>query len=117
MDEGLYRARFTTPLGSGCGVVTAANGVLTGGDSRSYYFGTYILKDNYLTVELHVRRHNPRVILPSVLGALQATVQLDGYFAGTQARLSGFALAKVPVKLQVVIDRLDVPETLSIGEG
>lgn len=106
MEDGLYRARFSTPLGSGCGVVTAYKGVLTGGDSRSFYVGEYTLGEGYLTVELEIRRHNPRVFMPSILGSKSATVQLDGYFDGQQAQLSGFAVAALPVKLKVVIDRL-----------
>jgi hypothetical protein len=108
--DGVYRARFSTPLGAGYGVVTAAGGVITGGDSRSFYVGTYALDAEDLVVELAIKRHNRRVILPSVLGARQAKVQADGRFRDGSARLSGFALAKIPVKIDITIDRIaDIP--------
>lgn len=106
MEDGLYRVRFSTPMGSGCGVVTAHQGRLTGGDSRSFYVGEYTLEYGYLTVELEIQRHNPRVILPSILGSKRATAQLDGYFDGQTANLTGFAVSALPVKLKAVIERL-----------
>lgn len=87
--------------------MTANKGILTGGDSRSFYVGEYTLdEDGYLTVELEIRRHNERLILPSILGKKQATVQLDGHFDGERASLSGFAVAALPVKMKVAIERL-----------
>jgi hypothetical protein len=86
--------------------VTANAGLITGGDSRSFYVGNYTLDGPHVFVELRIRRHNQRVILPSVVGATQATIQIDGRFEGSRARLTGFALAKMPIKIEVVIDRL-----------
>jgi hypothetical protein len=117
MKDGLYRARFVTPLGAGYGVVTALDGKLSGGDSRSFYVGSYSLEGDQVFVELRIRRHNRRVILPSVLGANQATVQINGRFVGTQAKLSGYAIGKSPVKIRVTIDQLPWSELSSVDHG
>lgn len=107
MRGGVYKASFVTPLGAGQGVITAIDGKISGGDSRSYYHGTYSLVDDHVVAEVQIERHTTLHFTPSVLGSNRATVQLDGAFVGDGAELSGFAVGKGLQRLHVTIRRLD----------
>jgi hypothetical protein len=39
--DGLWMAKFSTPLGTGSGVAVFVNGQILGGDSNYYYSGSY----------------------------------------------------------------------------
>ncbi len=41
MQNGLYIVRFETPLGQGSGVVVVRDGSIGGGDTGTYYRGSY----------------------------------------------------------------------------
>ncbi|MEN5147630.1 MULTISPECIES: GrlR family regulatory protein [Brevundimonas] len=106
MQRGLYQAAFKTPIGSGYGVITAANGKLSGGDGRSYYLGDYELIGSFLVVDLKVSRHRPLPLVRSVLGARNATVQVSGEFDGESAELTGFAISSRVEPISVSVRRL-----------
>ena len=107
MHDGLYQVAFKTLIGSGHGVITATNGKLSGGDSRSYYLGHYTLKGTFISMELRIARYRPLPFIRSVLGSRTATVQLTGEFDGKNAELSGFAISRRLEPLSVSVKRID----------
>lgn len=66
MKNGLYIARFSTPMDDGAGVVVIHDGDVRGGDCGMYYFGTVSETDGKLQVKMRVRRHYEAAI--SVVG-------------------------------------------------
>ena len=66
MKNGLYIARFSTPMDDGAGVIVIQDGEVRGGDSGMYYFGTVTHTDDKLQVKMRVRRHYEAAI--SVVG-------------------------------------------------
>lgn len=106
MHDGLYKAVFKTPLGSGHGVITAAKGKLSGGDSRSYYLGEYKIEGSFLVVDLRIARHRSLPLVRSILGSRTAAVQLSGEFDGETAELTGFAISHRLEPISVTVKRI-----------
>ena len=89
MISGLYKVAFSTPLGSGHGVVSLQDGKVHGGDSTMFYVGTYSLKGAAFTAELVVDKHSSQPGMFSVLGANKASLNLSGTVSGDMLSLTG----------------------------
>jgi len=87
MKNGLYQAKFSTPLGSGSGVVVANNGQFLGGDATIYYSGHYSEDNGAIKASLTTGRHDPTG--RSVFGTDNVTIQLNGSTTDNSAQMSG----------------------------
>ena len=58
MDDGLYVARFRTPLDEAAGVIVISGDAVMGGDSGMYYHGRISADGDKITVKMVVHRHN-----------------------------------------------------------
>jgi hypothetical protein len=100
MEDGLYKANFTGPLGSGTGVVVLANGKFNGGDSRTPYTGTLEQSGDRVTAALSTFRHSGVGV--SVFGQDNVNVSLRGVSTST-----GSATLKAHgVNFSVVLNRI-----------
>ncbi len=77
MQNGLYIVRFETPLGQGSGVVVVRDGSIGGGDTGTYYRGSYTTENGTATATISVGRYLPGW---SVLGVEAATLKLRARF-------------------------------------
>lgn len=75
--DGLYTARFRTPLDDASGVVVVLGDTVYGGDTGMYYFGRFAERDGEIEVNLEIRRHN------------EATHSVFGDFDGFKMTLKG----------------------------
>ncbi|MGF6231841.1 hypothetical protein QFZ27_005796 [Inquilinus ginsengisoli] len=89
MKNGLYSARFGTPLGTGAGVVVLRDGVIRGGDSMMYYIGSYAISGSQLSAEIEVDVHTRQQQMASVFGRDRVSVKLVGAFSADTATLKG----------------------------
>lgn len=87
MKNGLYKAKFSTPLGSGTGIVVANDGQFKGGDDTIYYTGQYTVDGGSIKASLTTGRHAAQG--QSVFGVDAVTIQLSGPTTDTSAQMSG----------------------------
>lgn len=106
MQNGLYKASFSTPFGSGDGVVYMRDGQLWGGDSMMFYRGTYTVSGNKLSAEVKSEVHSKTPGMVSVFGADRVAITAVGAHTGTQATLSGTAPQAPGVTLLVKLNKL-----------
>ena len=57
MDDGIYRAQFETPIGSGSGVAVIRDGVVEGGDCWYWWRGELDVTGEKISAELLVKQH------------------------------------------------------------
>lgn len=57
--NGIYRADFISPIGSGSGTVILQDGILRGGDASIAYAGKYSVQGTQLNAELTTIQHGP----------------------------------------------------------
>jgi hypothetical protein len=89
MQNGMYCARFSTPLGQGAGVVTLVDGKITGGDSSMYYSGTYSTDGSVITAKVTTGEHTDVPGMIAVLGSAATTIELSGTVSGSTAKMTG----------------------------
>ncbi|HAC01399.1 hypothetical protein [Brevundimonas diminuta] len=106
MDDGLYRIGFRTRLGTGYGVVVLQNGRIAGGDSSSFYTGSYTVQGARFTATLQLDRHTIVPVLRSVFGVERARIELQGDILGHEAIISGSSPDAPDVSFQAVLSRL-----------
>lgn len=58
MIDGLYVAKFRTPLDEAAGVIVISGVKVMGGDSGMYYLGEIFEDGDKITVKMNVHRHN-----------------------------------------------------------
>jgi len=106
MRDGLYKVVFTTPRGSGVGVLAIQGGKVRGGDSRTYYVGTFNESNGQVTAHVKVDLHTNTTFMSSVFGIDRVNITLAGSAQGDRAQLTGTA-AEVPgVTFRAVLTRL-----------
>ncbi len=106
MRDGLYKVAFSTPRGSGVGVLAIQGGKVRGGDSRTYYVGTFNESGGMVTAQVKVDLHTNTSFMTSVFGMDRVNVTLKGLALGDTAELTGTA-AEVPgVNFRAVLTRL-----------
>lgn len=91
MQEGLYKAEFQTPFGSGVGVFYMHDGKIHGGNTALYYVGDYEIKGEHFTANIVTRRHSLNLNIASVFGVDTAHVRMEGSFKGDDVLIEGFA--------------------------
>lgn len=75
--DGLWIVEFSTPGGSGTGIIVLTNGRLLGGDDSYYYSGHYSLRDSQVTATLTANHYQGP--LNNVFGPLRVvTLSLQG---------------------------------------
>ena len=104
MRNGLYGVQFNTPIGSGAGVVTLADGKLSGGDSALYYLGTYYSEGNRLSAEMRTGRHS--LVMPSVFGIDNLLISLSGTIEGDKVQFTAIAQEAPSLSVWGSISRL-----------
>lgn len=95
MKNGLYIVRFETPLGQGSGVVVVRDGSIGGGDTGTYYRGTYRIENERVTAMIEVGRYQPGW---SVLGSETATLDISGFTTCSSATFEGRGPGGIPLK-------------------
>jgi hypothetical protein len=95
MQNGLYVVRFETALGQGSGVVVVRDGSIGGGDTGTYYRGSYAIENRQATATITVGRYLPGW---SVLGVEAATFTLRGPVTWNSAALEGQGPGGIPFK-------------------
>lgn len=90
MENGLYIAKFRTPLDDASGVIVVDNAHVYGGDSGMYYVGEVSGTEDRLVVTLRVRQHDDSKF--SVFGDFSDfTLSLTGKKKGTGYYFEGRA--------------------------
>jgi hypothetical protein len=90
LTDGLYIVKFSTPMGSGAGVVILTSGKLRGGDSAIVYSGSYSQDGDQFTAEVKTFRHTNG--MPSVFGAAdRVSMTLKGKSLNDAATCTGQA--------------------------
>jgi hypothetical protein len=78
LKDGLYKVEFRTPLGMGAGVVVLQGGQVRGGDSRTYYVGSYSESSSQFSAKVKVDTHTNFPGLSSVFGRDRVNISLRG---------------------------------------
>jgi hypothetical protein len=88
LNDGLYIAKFRTPLDGSGGVVVVQGSAVYGGDSGMYYTGEITENGNKIEVKMQVRQHDETRM--SVFGDIdQFSVTLTGKKAGKDYYFEG----------------------------
>jgi len=91
MRDGLYKVQFDTQRGTGSGVVFLQGGKLRGGDSRTYYVGTYAENGRQFTARVTTDQHTDVPGMSSVFGVDRAHITLLGTSTVDSAEMTGTA--------------------------
>lgn len=89
LENGKYAAWFKTALAQGTGIVTLANGRITGGDTVIAYSGFYEQDGDRFTAVVRTRRFCEGQ--PSVFGIDEVELRLEGTSAGQMVVCKGTA--------------------------
>lgn len=89
LEDGKYIAWFKTALAQGTGVVTLANGQITGEDTVIAYSGSYEQNGDGFTAVVRTRRYCEGQ--PSVFGVDEVELKLEGRSAGQMVVCKGTA--------------------------
>ena len=89
LEDGKYVAWFKTALAQGTGVVTLANGQITGEDTVIAYTGSYEQNGDHFTAVVRTRRYCAGQ--PSVFGIDEVELKLEGRSAGQLVVCKGTA--------------------------
>lgn len=108
MIDGFYKVEFRTPLGGGGGVVTLANGVIHGGDSAIYYFGTYTVQGDHFVADAKTARHSNAPGMANVFGRDQVDIKITGTITGDRIEATGQSPQAPGVSFNAILSRLPV---------
>ena len=106
MENGLYKVKFATALGSGDGVAYLNNGQIHGGDSAIYYVGTYNVDGGTFSAKIKTGRHGSVGIMPSVTGVDNATISINGIQSNGTWQCTGTADAAPAGTLNIAMTRI-----------
>ncbi len=81
MIEGMFKAAFSTALGTGNGIVVLRGGKIEGGDSSVYYTGTYSQIGDDFSADLHTTTYAPGSGI-NLFGARNASATVKGSVKG-----------------------------------
>ncbi|MDX2236877.1 MAG: GrlR family regulatory protein [Hyphomonadaceae bacterium] len=109
LSDGLYRARFATPIGEGSGVVHFfGGGQIVGGDSGFSYVGRMKQVGPDISASIRVDQHDPG--FASVFGPVTSfTINLTGREDRGTATLTGVSPHAPGVAFSVFLTPLAVP--------
>jgi hypothetical protein len=117
--QGLYKFRFTTERGTGCGVMFAtAGGKLYGGDSGSSFVGSFTEADGIISSEVTMSRHyhDPKYV--PMFDVDNVVMNFTGVRRGEEVHFEGGAAALPGVRFTTVltpINDADAPPPGAVG--
>ncbi|MHB8382989.1 MAG: hypothetical protein ACYDC3_11720 [Candidatus Binataceae bacterium] len=106
MKDGLYRVHFETQLGAGSGVVVLQAGKLRGGDSRTFYVGTYSENGSQFAAQVVTDKHSDTSGIFSVFGVDRAHITLTGTTSGDSTKMSGTATERPGIRFGATLTRI-----------
>lgn len=107
MKNGLYIARFRTPLDEAAGVIVITDGQVRGGDGGMYYAGHVSDEGERIEVQMTVRKHNE--MAQSVFGDFDAfKLTLTGRRNGRSYEFQGRADAAPSMKFTAILDPAEI---------
>ena len=104
MLQGLYKFRFTTERGTGCGVMFAtAGGRLYGGDSGSSFVGSFTEADGIISAEFTMSRHyhDPKYV--PMFDVDNVVMNFNGAHRGEEIHFEGSSAALPGVRFATVL--------------
>ena len=119
MLQGLYKFRFTTERGEGCGVMFAtAGGGLYGGDSGSSFVGGFTEADGVISVEVTMSRHyhDPKYV--PMFDVDNVVMKFTGDHRGEEVHFEGGSAALPGVRFTTIltpINETDAPPPGVVG--
>jgi hypothetical protein len=117
--QGLYKFRFTTERGEGCGVMFAtAGGGLYGGDSGSSFVGGFTEADGVISVEVTMSRHyhDPKYV--PMFDVDNVVMKFTGDHRGEEVHFEGGSAALPGVRFTTIltpINETDAPPPGVVG--
>jgi hypothetical protein len=106
LKNGKYSSWFRTPLGEGTGVVTIADGKISGGDIALSYEGSYVDDGKILTATFRTWRHSEGA--PPVFGIDDLEITVSGKSpSGKVVSATGFAKQAPDLPFEVTLVRMD----------
>jgi large exoprotein involved in heme utilization and adhesion len=103
LHNGSYSAWFKTPAGQGTGIVTLADGTISGGDSVIAYSGSYDQDGDRFIATVKTRRFCAGQ--PSVFGVDEIELKIEGRSTGVMVICSGTADQAPGITFQATLIR------------
>lgn len=105
LPDGHYSAWFRIPHKEGMGMVTLADGKLTGGDMVIAYSGSYVQEGDTFTATIATRRHSEGN--SGIFGIDEVEIELVGTSKTTTASCKGRVKQRPEVPFEVVLVRIN----------
>ena len=108
MLQGLYKFRFTTERGTGCGVMFATSGGrLYGGDSGSSFVGSFTEADGVVSCEVTMSRHYHDAKYVPMFEVENAVMNFTGAPRGEEIHFEGGSVALPGVHFTTILSPID----------
>ena len=121
MLKGLYKFRFTTGRGTGCGVMFAtAGGKLYGGDSGSSFVGSFTGADGGISANVTMSRHYHDPNYVPMFEVDNVVMNFTGVRRGEEVHFEGGSPALPGIRFTTVltpINDADAPPPGAVGPG
>jgi hypothetical protein len=106
LPDGHYSAWFRIPrYKEGMGVVTLADGIISGRDTVISYRGSYVQTGDTFTATIATRRHSAGQ--DAIFGIDEVDIELVGTSKTTTAACTGKVLQRPGVAFEVVLVRME----------
>jgi hypothetical protein len=105
LPDGRYSAWFRIPHKEGMGVITLADGKLTGGDTVIAYSGSYVQQGDAFTATIATRRHSEGH--SGIFGIDEVEIEMVGTSKTTTASCKGRVKQRPEVPFEVVLVRIN----------
>lgn len=105
LRNGCYSAWFRTPDNEGVGILTLADGKVTGNDTVISYSGFYTQNGDSFTATIATRRHAAGQ--PTILGIDEVVIEVVGTSKATTASCRGVVRQLPDVPFDVVLVRME----------
>jgi hypothetical protein len=116
--QGLYKFRFTTQRGAGCGVMFITADRLYGGDTGYSFVGSYTEADGVIAAEFRMSRHyyGPKYV--PMFDVDDVAMSFTGIYRGEEVHFEGGSAALPGVRFTTVltaINDIDAPPPGVVG--
>ncbi len=119
MLQGLYKFRFTTQRGAGCGVMfIAPGGRLYGGDTGYSFIGTFTEADGVIAAEFRMSRHYYGPQYVPMFDVDDIAMNFTGKYQGEEVHFEGGSAGLPGVRFTVIltaIHDIDAPPPGTVG--
>ena len=105
LSDGQYSAWFRAPHADGMGVITLANGRMSGNDTVIAYSGSYQQSGDSFTATISTRRHADGP--PGIFGIDDLDIEVSGTSETNTASCVGTIRQAPEMPFQVVLVRID----------